>query len=254
MKGVALKKDELSEQEIMKSLLPERIPLHVAIIMDGNRRWAKQRSLPILMGHQAGVKTLRMVVEMCLSLKIKILTVYAFSRENWRRSKEEVGILLRLFEFYSKNERKLLYKNGVQFRIIGFLDDLPQTLVKEFRKTEEYTRENDRLQLNLAVNYSSRSEILNACRLLAQEVKEGIRRVDEIDEKVFSSFLLTGEQPDPDLLIRTSGEMRISNFLLWQSAYTELWFTDSYWPGFSTREFLMSILDYQSRERRFGGS
>ncbi len=254
MKSVAPGKQELSEEEILNRLQQEKMPVHVAIIMDGNRRWAKKRSLPIIMGHQAGVKTLRMAVETCLSLKIKVLTVYAFSKENWKRSEEEVGILLRLFEFYSKNERKMLHKNGVQFKIIGFLDDLPQTLVREFKKTEEYTKENNRLLLNLAVNYGARSEILNACRALARDVQEGRRFVEDIDEKAFSSLLLTGTQPDPDLLIRTSGEMRISNFLLWQSAYTELWFTDSYWPDFNTREFLLSILDYQSRDRRFGGS
>jgi len=251
---VAIKKQELSEEEIISRLVPGKMPVHVAIIMDGNRRWAKKRALPIIMGHQAGVKTLRMAVETCLSLKIKVLTVYAFSKENWRRSQEEVGILLRLFEFYSKNERRMLHRNGVQFKIIGFLDDLPQTLVKEFKKTEEYTKDNDRLLLNLAVNYGARSEILNACRALAAEVKEGRRSLEEIDEKSFSSFLLTGLQPDPDLLIRTSVEMRISNFLRWQSAYTELWFTDSYWPDFSAREFLLSILNYQGRDRRFGGS
>jgi len=245
---------EATEEELIARLNPQRMPRHIAIIMDGNRRWARSHSLPSVMGHREGVKVFRSVVETCRKLDIQILTAYAFSRENWSRSREEVSILMKLFEFYSKKERQHLHKNGVRFRIIGTLDGLPASLVKEFGKTENHTKDNTGLVLNLAVNYSARFEISQACRKMAQDVQSGIIEPGNIDEKALSRYLSTADQPDPDLLIRTSGEMRISNFLLWQLAYTELWFTQSYWPDFTPRELVLSILDYQSRERRFGGT
>lgn len=254
MKVNSLPCEGLSEEELIYKLDMSRMPHHIAIIMDGNRRWAREKNIPILMGHQAGVKVFREIVEACVKLNIRILTVYAFSKENWRRSEEEVGVLLELFKFYSKKERESLYKNGVKFRTVGFIEELPSGLQREFKKTEEYTRNNDKLILNLAVNYGSRAEILHACKSLAKEICEQKINPDEVNEEAFSKYLFTEGQPDPDLLIRTSGEMRISNFLLWQLAYTELWFTSSYWPDFGPRELIISILDYQSRERRFGGT
>ncbi len=245
---------EATEEELIARLNPKRMPRHIAIIMDGNRRWAHSRSLPSVMGHREGAKVFRSVLETCRKLEIKVLTAYAFSRENWSRSREEVSILMKLFEFYSKKERQHLHKNGIRFRIIGTIEDLPETLVREFKKTEEFTKDNSKLMLNLAVNYSARHEIVQACREVAQDVRRGVLEPGVIDEDTFSRYLSTANLPDPDLLIRTSGEMRISNFLLWQLAYTELWFSQSYWPDFTPRELVLSILDYQSRERRFGGT
>jgi undecaprenyl diphosphate synthase len=246
--------EEATYEELLEKLDRTRMPRHIAVIMDGNRRWARERSLPSLMGHQAGVKVFRTMVETCVELDIKSLTAYAFSKENWKRSAEEVAILLRLFEHYSKKEREHLYKNGVKFRPIGFLDELPGSLRKEFRKTEEFTKNNTRLILNLAVNYGARAEIIQVCKSIVTEIGEGRLAPEGIDEALFSGFLMTADQPDPDLLIRTSGEMRISNFLLWQLAYTELWFSGSYWPDFTPKELVLSILDFQSRDRRFGGT
>jgi undecaprenyl diphosphate synthase len=246
--------EEASYEELLKKLDRSRMPRHIAVIMDGNRRWARERALPSLMGHQAGVKVFRSMVETCVELDIKSLTAYAFSKENWKRSEEEVAILLRLFEYYSKKEREHLYRNGVRFRPIGFLDELPESLRKEFEKTAEFTKNNTKLVLNLAVNYGSRAEIIQACKSIATEIGEGRLAPEGIDEALFSGFLMTADQPDPDLLIRTSGEMRISNFLLWQLAYTELWFSRLYWPDFTPKELVLSILDFQSRDRRFGGT
>jgi len=249
-----LQAPEATLDELIARLDRQRMPRHIAIIMDGNRRWARSHSLPSVMGHREGVKVFRSTVETCRTLDIEFLTAYAFSRENWNRSREEVSILMKLFEFYSKKERQHLHKNGVRFRIIGTLDDLPASLVKEFRKTEEHTKDNTGLVLNLAVNYSARHEISHACREIAIDVRKGGLEPEAVDEETFSRYLSTASQPDPDLLIRTSGEMRISNFLLWQLAYTELVFTQSYWPDFTPRELVMSILDYQGRDRRFGGT
>jgi undecaprenyl diphosphate synthase len=247
-------RNEASYEELLAQLDRSRMPRHIAVIMDGNRRWARERSLPSLMGHQAGVKVFRTMVETCVALNIKSLTAYAFSKENWKRSEEEVAVLLRLFEYYSKKEREHLFKNGVRFRPIGALEELPGSLRKEFHKTEEFTKNNTALILNLAVNYGARAEILHACKAIAGEIGEGRLSPEALDETIFSGFLTTADQPDPDLLIRTSGEMRISNFLLWQLAYTELWFSSSYWPDFTPKELVLSILDYQHRERRFGGT
>ncbi|MDQ7822672.1 MAG: isoprenyl transferase [Candidatus Eremiobacteraeota bacterium] len=245
---------ELSFEALLEKLDRTAMPRHIAIIMDGNRRWAKSRSLPPLMGHRAGAKVFKTIVETFVKLGIGVLTAYAFSCENWKRSEDEVGVLLSLFEYYSRKERNHLQKNGVRFRIIGNIDELPPSLSDEFSKTEELTRGNDRLVLNLAVNYGSRSEIMKAALALSRDLSLGAVRASEVTEELFSRYLLTAGLPDPDLLIRTSGEMRVSNFLLWQIAYSELWFTSSYWPEFTPRELLTAILDYQKRERRFGGS
>lgn len=245
---------ERSGEELFTLIDPARVPRHLAIIMDGNRRWARERALPHVLGHKAGVKSLKAVVECCIDLGVEVLTVYAFSVENWRRSQKEVEILLRLFEYYSRREREDLRRNGVRMRIIGRMDSLPERLCREFRETEAYTGSNSRLTLNLAVNYGSREEILSAVRGIAKDVQAGRLAPEEIDETLFSRRLYTQDLPEPDLLIRTSGEQRISNFLLWQSAYTEFYFSPRYWPDFDRKELLLAVIDYQGRERRFGGT
>jgi undecaprenyl diphosphate synthase len=241
------------EQALLAQLDPARLPAHLAVIMDGNRRWARERSLPSLMGHRAGVRAFREVVRASSDLGIKVLTAYAFSLENWKRSQKEVGILMRLFEHYSRKDRAEMNANGVCFRIIGKTADLPDRVRAEFEKTSEVTRDNRRLILNLAVNYGSRGEILDAVRDLAAEIAAGKVDPERLEEADFERHLYTSGLPDPDLLIRTSGEIRVSNFLLWQMAYTEFWFTERNWPAFTRLDLLHALLDYQQRERRFGG-
>lgn len=236
------------------ALDPACIPQHVAIIMDGNRRWAKERHLPSGEGHRVGARVLREIVEAAGDLGIKIVTAYAFSKENWKRSEDEIKIILYLFDFYLKKERENLNKNGVRFQVIGRLDEMPAKLREEFRKTEDYTRHNTRLLLNLAVNYGGRAEIVDAVKKIASEVKSNEIQISDIDDRLISNHLYTAGLPDPDLLIRTSGELRISNFLLWQMAYTEFWFTSDYWPDFTKADLEQAIVDYQGRSRRLGGS
>ncbi|MCD6310465.1 MAG: isoprenyl transferase [Candidatus Eremiobacteraeota bacterium] len=244
---------KFTEEELFGKINFERVPIHVAVIMDGNRRWAKSRSLPVVMGHKSGVKTFRTVVKTCVDLGIKYLSAYAFSAENWRRTPNEVNILLSLFKHYSVAERQKMKDNGICFRVIGDLSGLPKKLVEEFHKTEEFTTGCTKLNLNLAVNYGSRNEIVRASREIARLVKDGKIEPEDIDEELFVKHLFTRDLPDPDLLIRTSGELRLSNFLLWQMAYTEFWFTPILWPEFTRKDFLIAILDYQGRTRRFGG-
>lgn len=244
----------MSEEELLAAIEPSKLPEHVAIIMDGNRRWSRQRKLPVFMGHRQGVETFRMVLETCLELGIRALSVYAFSQENWKRSTREIDVLMRLFRYFAKRERQNLRKRGVKFLAIGDISEMPRNLRLELHKTEEYTSECSRLALNLCVNYSARSEIIMAARELAGEVLAGTIAPEEITEEVFSRCLLTRATPDPDLLIRTSGEVRLSNFFLWQCAYTELWFSSVLWPDFGKRDFLQAIYEYQRRERRYGGT
>jgi len=245
--------EHLSEEELKGMLDPERLPRHVAIIMDGNRRWAKQRGLPILQGHRAGSRATRQVIEACVELGIPILTLYAFSTENWRRPSLEVQGLLRLIEVTLKRERDELNSNGIRVRHIGSKDGLPESLVKTLRETEEMTKDNATLLLNVAINYGGRNELVRAIRSIAQKVLEGQLKPEEIDESVVDAHLDTSGLPDPDLLIRTGNECRVSNFLLWQIAYTELYVTPTLWPDFDKKEFLLALIDYQHRERRFGG-
>ena len=229
------------------------VPQHVAVIMDGNRRWAKRRRLPVLMGHRAGVKAFRVVMETCRDMGVKALTAYAFSAENWRRSPLEVKVLMQLFEQYTRAEREKMVRTGVRFVPIGRYQELPKSVVEEFEKTREATAGNSDITLNLAVNYGGRDEILEATRRIASDVCAGRLQPGELSEAVFSSYLYTAGQPDPDLLIRTSGELRISNFLLWQSAYTEFYFTNLYWPEVDREVLLEAFADYGKRERRYGG-
>jgi undecaprenyl diphosphate synthase len=233
---------------------PSNIPQHIAVIMDGNRRWAKEHHLPVWEGHRKGAESLKQIVESCGDLGVKVLTAYAFSKENWKRSKEEIEIILHLFDFYLRKERENLYRAGVRFRVIGHPQEMGEKLQAEFKKTEEYTAENSKLLLNLAVNYGGRTEMLDAVKKISQKVKNGELELSQIDENLISDHLYTAGVPDPDLLIRTSGELRISNFLLWQMAYAEFWFTPLLWPDFKKADLVKAIADYQGRSRRLGGS
>lgn len=229
------------------------VPKHVAIIMDGNGRWALKKGLPRIAGHKAGVNTIKEVARIANKLGIEVLTLYAFSTDNWKRPQKEVKYLMGLpHEFLVKEIDELIQQN-VQVKSIGFDEQLPDHTLKAVRKAEQRTKNNTGLILNFALNYGSRNEILRATKSIVEEVLSGNISQEEIDEDVFNQYLLTKQYPDPDLLIRTSGEQRISNFLLWQLAYTELWFTPVYWPEFSQQLFLSAIYDYQNRGRRFGG-
>lgn len=228
------------------------IPEHIALIMDGNGRWAKKRFLPRIMGHKAGVKTLKSLLLHAERIGVKIVTIYAFSTENWSRPQEEVGFLMKLFMHSLRRELAELHARKVHLRFIGDLSPFPSELVEIMRNAEQLTANNQSLHLNVAVNYGARAEILRAARQIAGEVHEGKLSPDQIDEACFSRFLYTNTLPDPDLLIRTSGESRLSNFLLWQLAYTELYFVDTLFPDFKQAELDKAIAWYQDRERRFG--
>lgn len=237
----------------MSNLPAAELPRHLAVIMDGNRRWAKERRLPSVLGHQAGVRSFRRLLEACRELGIPYLTAYAFSAENWRRSPVEVGILMQLFERYAAREREKLRRTGIKFQLIGNLEDLPGPVKEEFLRTAEATKDNTAMVLNLAVNYGSREEILGAVRNLASQAVRGEVKPEEISAELFAQNLYTAGQPEPDLLIRTSGELRMSNFLLWQAAYTEFFFTDAYWPDVDRGVLDKALREFSQRERRFGG-
>ena len=242
------------EKRILKEVLESKIPHHVAIIMDGNRRFAKEFGLAKNEGHAKGKDKLEELMDWCLELGIHVLTVYAFSTENMNREEGEVGYLLDLFE---ENFRKLgdderIHEHHIKVTVLGQRDVLPDRVQSAIEYAEEQTKDYNKYFYNIAVAYGSRQEILMAIKGVANEVKEGRLEVEEIDEKVFSRFLYTKDFPDPDLVLRTSGEERVSNFLLWQLAYSELYFTDVYWPGFRKIDFLRAIRSYQMRQRRFG--
>ena len=240
--------------ELANAIDPERLPAHIAIIMDGNGRWAKRRSLPRVAGHSAGVGPVRSTVETCARLGIKVLTLYAFSVENWKRPRAEIETLWRLLRFYLKKELPELQKNGIRLQAIGRLEALPAPVRAEMESVVEATSRNRKLLVNLAINYSGRSEILDAVNSIIERARhEGRLDSLRIDEEALAAGLYTASSPDPDLLIRTSGEMRISNFLLWQIAYSELYVTETLWPDFNRTELLKAILDYQKRDRRYGG-
>ncbi len=231
------------------------LPKHVAIIMDGNGRWAIERGLPRFAGHRAGVQSVREVVEACIELGIPILTLYAFSQENWKRPKEEISVLMELLDFFLGQEIKNLMKQGVRFCTLGRIEALPEGVQKKLAQSVEQTSKNEKLIFNLALNYGSRTEILDAVNQILHDVKENPSKFNgafELDEAYFSKHLYTRDLPDPDLLIRTSGEIRLSNFLLWQLSYAEIYITKKYWPDFHKDDFVEAIRDYQKRERRFG--
>lgn len=231
----------------------DRVPRHVSIIMDGNGRWAQARGLDRSKGHVAGVDSLRETVTTCVRLGIDALSVYAFSTENWRRPQQEVNLLMHLFATTLLKELPLFHQENVQLRFLGDLEALPKKTYETFQKGLAETADHTGMVFSLAVNYGSRAEITRACRLLAQEVAEGELRLDDINENAVSAHLYTDGLPDPELLIRTSGELRLSNYLLWQLAYTEFYVTDTLWPDFDRWEFLRAIRAFQRRDRRFGG-
>lgn len=231
----------------------DNLPKHIAIIMDGNGRWAKKRFLPRTAGHREGVERVKEIVEAAGNIGIPYLTLYAFSTENWGRPKEEVDALMKLLVEYLKKELNTLHKNNVKINILGDLERLPDLPKQEVYKAIETTKNNNKMQLNIALNYGGRYEIINGIKLLISDVQSNRIKLDDINEELFKSYLFTKDQPDPDLLIRPSGEKRISNFLLYQIAYTEFVFTDVYWPDFTAEELYKSIIEYQGRKRRFGG-
>ncbi len=226
--------------------------MHIAIIMDGNGRWAKARHLPRTAGHKKGADAARAAIEACVELRVPCLTLYAFSSENWNRPEEEVGELMNLLKFYLGRELASLHKNGVRMRFIGDRSRLSEDIRERLAQAEELTANNTRLWLQVALSYGSRQEIVQAARALAEQVSAGTLDLAAIDEKLLERHLYTAGLPDPDLLIRTGGDQRISNFLLWQCAYTEFYFTDTLWPDFSKENLREAIEDFRGRERRFG--
>jgi undecaprenyl diphosphate synthase len=241
------------EDFFLKRTDQKKAPIHVAIIMDGNGRWANKHGLPRIAGHRAGAKAIREVVRTAPEIGIKYLTLYTFSVENWKRPKDEVTSLMELFEERLKEEIDELDENGVRLNVLGRLNELPDSTQNTFIEAMKRTANNKKLTLNVALNYGGRIEILDAIRNLAEKAKGGEIEPSAIDLEMVSSFLYTDGQPDPELLIRTSGEYRVSNFLLWQIAYTELWITPILWPDFTRENFLEAIYDFQQRKRRFGG-
>ncbi len=237
------------EEKLVRQLDPSRLPQHVAVIMDGNGRWAEKRRRPRIEGHRAGSKAVQEVVETCARLGVRFLTLFAFSRENWKRPKKEVALLWRLLEEYLQKQDKELIKNKIRLIVIGQREGIPEAVQSELKRVEAMTSAHDRLTVVLALNYSGRAEIIGAVKRILQNHSVG---GDDLDEAGFARYLDTAAIPDPDLLIRTSGELRISNFLLWQIAYSEIWITPVLWPDFRRREFLQALLDFQKRERRFG--
>ena len=234
-------------------IVGEKIPAHVAVIMDGNGRWAENKKLPRLAGHNAGMIAMKEIVKASSSLGVKHLTVYAFSTENWKRSMEEVNGIFRLLIIYVEKELKELHENNVKIKILGDYEQLPADAVKSLKKSLETTKNNTGLQFNIALNYGGRDEILRAFKNIAGEVEQGNCKSADITEELVANNLYTAGIPDPELVIRTSGEKRISNFLLWQCAYSEFVFSEVLWPDFTRAEFEKAIEEYQGRKRRFGG-
>jgi undecaprenyl diphosphate synthase len=242
----------LADSKLQAQIDTSRLPRHIAIIMDGNGRWAKNNFRPRIEGHREGVNAVDRVVSQCRNLNIEALTLYAFSDENWNRPPVEINALMRILDFFLKKELRRMQKENIRFNTIGRTEDLPEDIQKIIRNAEDVTKENDGMVLSLALSYGGRQEILDAVKKVAEKVKSGYLSVEEIDSPLFASFLSTHPLPDPDLLIRTSGEIRISNFLLYQIAYTELHYTPVLWPDFSEDDLLKALIDFQKRERRFG--
>jgi undecaprenyl diphosphate synthase len=238
-----------AEEALARQVNFERLPAHIAVIMDGNGRWAAQRHLPRVEGHRSGINAVRDTVEGSARLGIKVLTLYAFSVENWKRPAAEVSTLMMLLKRYLRSELNTLLRNNIRFKVVGRMEDLAPDVQRELRDAEGRTAGNAGMQFNIALNYGGRAEIVEAARRI---LVSGVDP-EALDETRFAGFLYTAGQPDPDLLIRTSGEMRVSNFLLWQIAYAEIWVTDMLWPDFRTRHLLEAIIDYQKRDRRYGG-
>ncbi len=243
-----------SNAELHSQIDLERLPRHIAVIMDGNGRWARKRHLPRIAGHRAGIRAVRQVVEACARLGVPCLTLYAFSVENWKRPRTEVKLLMGLLREYLKKEIAELNRNNIRFGAIGRIESLPKAVQQDLHETVEKTGKNTGLRLTLALNYGGRTELIDAVRNMASQLTEnGTFDPETITEESFSRHLYTRDLPDPDLLIRTSGEMRLSNFLLWQVAYSEIWVTDILWPDFTEGELFQAVIDFQRRERRYGG-
>ena len=239
--------------EALKNRLDlERLPGHIAVIMDGNGRWARKKSLPRIEGHRAGVGVVDEQVTFCRSIGIKALTLYSFSSENWKRPPSEVSALMNILKFFVNKELKRMKKKNIRFNAIGALENLPDFAREAVLGAMEDTKSNDGLVLTLALSYGAREEIVRATRMIVSEIKKNNLAYEDIDQSLFGKYLYTSNLPDPDLLVRTSGELRISNFLLWQCAYTELFFTDKLWPEFTPMDMTDAIVSYQARERRYG--
>lgn len=241
------------EREEAFELMPDNVPKHVAIIMDGNGRWAKGRGLPRIAGHHAGMKAVKRVTIAADEIGVEVLTLYAFSTENWKRPRDEVDFLMKLPQEFLSIELDELVEKNVRVRMTGWKEGLPAHTLEAVEKAIERTKHNTGLILNFALNYGSRHEIVQTVRDIANEVRQGELKQEDISEELISNRLLTGTLPDPDLIVRTSGEIRISNFLLWQMAYSELWFTDIYWPEFTESHLVQAVCEYQRRARRYGG-
>ena len=237
---------------LIQQIDSKRLPRHIAIIMDGNGRWAKKNFMPRVEGHRQGVKTVDRIVTLCTELHIEALTLYSFSGENWNRPRPEVNALMKILDRYLHRELDRMNRENIRFNTIGCIDELPSDIQKLIRHAEDYTRANDGLILTLALSYGGRQDILEAVKKIATQVREGSLAIEDIDFPVLESCLSTHDLPEPDLLIRTSGELRISNFLLYQIAYTELHYTRVLWPDFKEEDLLTAIIDFQKRERRFG--
>ena len=244
---------QINQNRLRSKLEPSRMPQHVAIIMDGNGRWALRRGMPRAFGHRAGVESLRDIVRISSEIGLRVLTVYAFSTENWKRPREEINVLMDLLVEYLQKEIDELYQNNVQIRAIGIIHELPAHARKAVDIAHERTKDCTGLVFNIALNYGGRTELVEAVRAISHKVARNELSPNDIDQEVISDHLYTAGQPDPDLLIRPAGDYRVSNFLLWQLAYTELWLTDVMWPDFRRTHLLQALLDFQRRHRRFGG-
>ncbi|QPC85157.1 isoprenyl transferase [Phototrophicus methaneseepsis] len=240
--------DQTNPESANLAVSSRRGPKHVAIIMDGNGRWAKQRGLPRSAGHRQGTENLRRILRAAVEFDVEVLTIYAFSTENWSRPRREVSLLMRILEMVLDRELKELNENGVQIRHIGEMDGIPDRIQKKIIDACELTRNNDKLILNVAFNYGGRDEIVHAVQSI---ICDGVA-AEDVTEELISSYLYTGGLPDPDLIIRTSGEFRLSNFLIWQASYSEIYYSDVYWPDFDKEEFRIALEDYANRRRRFG--
>jgi len=247
------KKSSSELHDRITTIKSQAVPAHIAIIMDGNGRWAKKRALPRVAGHHEGMKVVRKITKLANEMGVSALTLYAFSTENWKRPKNEVDFLMKLPEEFLGTFLPELIEENVQVRMMGYKESLPTHTLNSIEKAISDTKQNDGLVLNFALNYGSRAEILEAVNHVLNDQKSGILTDDKISEEIFSKYLMSKELADPDLLIRTSGEIRLSNFMLWQLAYTEFWFTDVLWPDFSEEHLLEAIEVFQNRQRRFGG-
>jgi len=249
----SLKPSGREEERLLAELDASRLPQHVAVIMDGNGRWAQRRHLPRIAGHRAGVQSARTVIETCARLKIPALTLYAFSMENWRRPKAEIDFLMRLLREYLRKELPVIHRNNIRLLVIGRPDQLPAAVRADVMRAMEQTAENSGMKLAVALNYGGRAELVDAFNRILDRVRNNGLANARVDEETISQHLYTAGLPDPDLLIRTSGEMRVSNFLLWQIAYAEIYVTETLWPDFTRTQLYEALLDFQKRERRYGG-